>query len=199
MFLQQLVNTFFSFLRRKTDFFTGGDLGAAETVSHFIFGDHQQTVPFTDWGTPQLITVFTVCFFQLVKDAFAHHSKLALKAHKDKQTKQEKEKKEKAERAAKLAEEERKKKKDDGPRIQELTDEEAEKLQSELDQVKPALVLSHHSVFMHMILIFQYLWQKKKVEEKMESVTANAEKTTEKAEKETAEKEKGVSGHTTKL
>lgn len=71
-----------------------------------------------------------------MKDAFAHHNELAIKARNKMQMKQEKEKKEKAERAAKLAEEERKKKSDDGPRIQELTDEEAEKLQSELDKVK---------------------------------------------------------------
>lgn len=83
-----------------------------------------------------MLSVTYHTFLQLVKDAFAHHNKLALKARNEKQMKQEKEKKEKAERAAKLAEEEKKKKSDDGPRIQELTDEEAEKLQSELDEVK---------------------------------------------------------------
>lgn len=77
---------------------------------------------------------FSSSLFQLVKDAFDHHNKLAQKAHREKQLKLERERKEKTERAAKLAAEEGKKK-SDGPRIQELTDEEAEKLQLELDKV----------------------------------------------------------------
>ncbi|KAM6239759.1 nuclear migration protein nudC isoform 1-T3 [Porphyrio hochstetteri] len=94
--VRELVNTFFSFLRRKTDFFTGGEDGVAE---------------------------------KLITDTFNHHNKLAQKERQEKKARQE------AERAARLARERRD---TDQPRIKELTDEEAERLQLEISQKKEA-------------------------------------------------------------
>ncbi|XP_067317679.1 nuclear migration protein nudC-like isoform X2 [Anolis sagrei] len=96
--VRELVN---SFLRRKTDFFVGGEEDAAE---------------------------------KLITETFSHHNKLAQKAQNEKKACQEAEQREKAERVVKLAKE--KKQEDSEPQTKELTDEEAERLQLEIDQKK---------------------------------------------------------------
>ncbi|XP_030074640.1 nuclear migration protein nudC [Microcaecilia unicolor] len=99
--VQELVHTFFSFLRRKTDFFVGGDSGMAE---------------------------------KLIRETFNQHNQLAQKARKEAEAQQKAKHFEQAERAAKLAKEQ--KNAESEPQIKELTDEEAERLQQEINQKK---------------------------------------------------------------
>lgn len=83
------------------------------------------------WGV-QWVVFDPVCPVpQLITEAFSHHNKLAQKERRERKARQEAERREKAERAARLAGQQHSE-----PRIKELTEEEAERLQLEISQVR---------------------------------------------------------------
>ncbi|XP_067121518.1 nuclear migration protein nudC [Centruroides vittatus] len=99
--VQELLDTFFSFLLRKTDFYTGGGDGAAK---------------------------------KLLLEKFKKYEAKALSEKAKKEQEREAEERRRKERQARKAQEEAKL--DNEPRVKELTDEEAEKLQKELNEKK---------------------------------------------------------------
>lgn len=99
--VQDLLDTIFSFLARKTDFYTGGGDGAAEKLVNSKFKKHEATA--------------------LTKINIAREER-AEQMRKHKERIEKKKKKEEAESTA-----------DNECKIVELTDEQADKLQAELD------------------------------------------------------------------
>ncbi|CAB0034189.1 unnamed protein product [Trichogramma brassicae] len=100
--VQDLLETIFSFLARKTDFYTGGEDNAAEKLVMKVFKKHQKTA------------------------LEISSAKKAERAEQERKRKERLEKKRKEEEAAFEV-------KNDDSKIVELTDEQADKLQKELD------------------------------------------------------------------
>ncbi|XP_033739936.1 nuclear migration protein nudC-like [Pecten maximus] len=106
--VKEILDCLFSFLSRKTDFYTGGKEGLAEEIVMDVFKKYQ-------------------------KDAEEEKRKLREEREQEEIRRKERLAKKKAE-AEKKAQEN--KSKEEEPKIKELTDEEAQQLQNELDTEK---------------------------------------------------------------